>query len=111
MSKIASAVIAVTLVVVAANMTYSNFHEGVCEPVKTEEKVLQVLGRVSSVFDGFSASVGFLVKDGENLKIVRYDDDSAVYRDEQYQPRYMHLVKWPNGKTLIDPITVDTFRN
>jgi hypothetical protein len=113
MKNISNAVIALALVVIAANMTYSNLRAPVNaqikgERVKAEQKVVRVVGRVSSVFDGFGTEVGFLVKDGDKLEIARYDKGSLADQ-AGWKPQYINVVTYADGQTVLDPITVEPF--
>ena len=113
MKNISNAVIALALIVIACNMTYSNLRTPVnvlakVEQVKAEQKVVRVLGRVNSVFDGMGVEVGFLVKDGDKLAIVRYDQGSMAAQPG-YKPEYVNVVTYADGRTDLDPITVELF--
>lgn len=110
--KIVDVVMALALVVIAANMTYSNKHSQAPEQPKQqiEEKIFPVIGRVTWVFDGVGATAGFLVKDGESLKVVSYDQGSRA-ADPAYQPKYLSVITFTNGNTVCDPITVEEFHN
>lgn len=108
MNRISATIIALALVVIALNMTYLNFETIPESPKNVEEKVLPVIGRVSLVFDGLGTTVGFLVKDGENFKIATYDEGSMA-ANEAFQPKYMAMVKFTDGKIAYQPIVVDTF--
>ena len=113
MNKNSNIIITLALVVIAINMTYSNLRTPASIPVKTEQvkaeqKVVRVLGRVSSVFDGFGTEVGFLVKDGDKLTIARYDKGSMADLPG-YKPQFINVVTYANGQTVLDPITVDQF--
>ena len=113
MKNISSLFIALALIVIAINMTYSNLHTPnkvlvKSEQVKVEQRVVRVLGRVNSVFDGIGTEVGFLVKDGDKLSIAHYDKGSMADQPG-YKPQYVNIVKFANGKTILDPITVDPF--
>jgi hypothetical protein len=108
MNKTASFVIALASVVIALNMTYSNFHTADQKPPENmEERVLPVVGRAWTTFDGMGATVGFLVKDGENFKIVPYDSGSMA-DNPAFLPKYVTTVRYANGQTLVHAITVDT---
>lgn len=108
MNKSASFVIALASVVIALNMTYSNLHKTLQEPPEnTGEKVLSVVGRAWTTFDGFGATMGFLVRDGENFKIVPYDSGSMA-DNPAFLPKYVSTVRYANGQTVVYPITVDT---
>lgn len=107
-NRISNLVIAIALVAIAANMTYSNARKPATEPVKAEERVVQVIGRVSSVFDGIGVTTGFLAKDGDKLVIVRYDMGSMA-DNEAYQPKYLNVVKMADGQIVLDNITVEKF--
>lgn len=109
MNRFTSAVIALALVVIAANMTYSNIPKTVEKSsASLEEKILPVIGRASITFDGLGVTTGFLVKDGEDLKIARYDAGSMA-ANENYQPKYLTMIKCSNGQTVYNPLHVDKF--
>jgi len=109
MNKLTSAVIAVALIVIAVNMTYSNIPKTAEKaPADIEEKVLPVMGRVTFPFDGYGATVGFLVKDGDSYNILRYDEGSMADNDA-FQPKYVTYAKFSNGKVAWNPVTVQKF--
>jgi len=100
-------IIAVALVIIALNMTYSNFHKPAEKPsVELEQKVLPVIGRAWSTFDEFGIS-SFLVKDGDELKLVPYE--KAMVGNTELQPKFMTMVKFSNGKIAWSPLTVEPF--
>ena len=108
MKKI-QAVIAIALWVIALNMTYSNFNKGpvtsVPVVVDSEEKVLPVIGRVSVAFDGLGAEVGFLVQDGQNLKLLPFDQGSLA-SNPAYQPKYLKVTRFADGHVVMDSLQV-----
>lgn len=100
---------AIALAIIAVNMTISNMRQPaavVPEPSKPEEKVVQVVGRVTSVFDGLGAETGFLVKDGNELRVVPCDPGSLMSQ-KGFQPEYLTVMKWTNGQTSLNALTVD----
>lgn len=109
MKKI-QAVIAIALSVIALNMTFTNFIKGSGTPEASvrEEKVLPVIGRVTSTFDGFGVEIGFLVKDGQDLKVLRYDKGS-IADNPAYQPKYLNVTKRSDGSILMDSLQVESF--
>ncbi|PJE74064.1 MAG: hypothetical protein COV01_03120 [Candidatus Taylorbacteria bacterium CG10_big_fil_rev_8_21_14_0_10_41_48] len=111
MKNIISSVIALALSVIAINMTYSNIHStttSIKNEVKMEQKVVRVVGRVTSVFDGLGADVGFLVKDGDKMSIARYDKGSMADMSD-WRPEYVNMITFSDGRTVMDPITVQAF--
>jgi hypothetical protein len=78
------------------------------ESVAIEEKVLPVIGRVTLVFDGQGATMGLLVKDGDDLKILHYDQSSSAANTD-FQPKYVSYVKFTNGNVAWNPLTVEVF--
>ena len=105
-------IIAVALVVIALNMTWTNFSNEAKVPQKSEssvakEKVLQVVGRTTMTFDGIGATTGFLVKDGENLRIVHYDQGSH-FANPLFQPKYLIAMKFAEDKPEVyDSMSVE----
>ena len=109
--KISIGIVAAALVAIALNMTYSNLHQ---QPTQTsalvrEEKVLPVIGRVTTSFDGFGAHVGFLARDGNNLTLVHFDPGSMA-DNSAFEPKYIVVTTLNNGQTVLDPVTVEQFR-
>lgn len=107
MSKSYLAVIALALIIIAGNMTYTNINSPAATTTSAEsnEKVLPVVGRVWVTLDNL-ASAGFLLKDGNHLKIARYDAGSMAANDA-FQPKYMTEVRHSNGQVTYNPIMVD----
>lgn len=110
MQKITNVVIAVALVVIAANSVLTSLKkQPESAPPQTEERVVQVLGRVSSVFDGMGVEIGFLVKDGDDLKIVKTWDLEG--QAKEFKPQYLRVTKMGGGENgrdyIADYITVD----
>jgi hypothetical protein len=111
-----SNLITIALIVIALNMTYSTIfgqksvtqsQSTVTQTAQTEDRVLPVVGRASINFDGLGSSVGFVVRDGENFRIVRYDKGSMM-DNESFKPKYLTVSG--NGKNLVlDSVTVEAF--
>jgi hypothetical protein len=109
MNKLFGFVVSVALVVIAINMTYSNFPKTVEKQDQgIEEKVYPVIGRVTFTLDGFGTSVGFLIKEGDEYKIARYDQGTMA-ANEGYQPKFLTMVKFGNGKVVYNPLQVEKF--
>lgn len=102
-------VIAIALSVIALNMTYANFSKGPAKSVPVaadnEEKVLPVIGRVSIAFDGLGTEVGFLVQDGQNLKLIPFDQGSLA-SNPAYQPKYLKVTRFADGHVVMDSLQV-----
>lgn len=103
---------AIAMVVIALNMTYSNMRSADPKPapVTSEEKVLPVVGRVSVAFDGMGADIGFLVQDGPNLQVVRYDEGSMA-ANRAYQPKLLQVTKFSDGRVMMDSLQLEKFSN
>lgn len=85
---------ALAMSVIALNLSYSTLnHTAAPKPTTAVEKVLPVVGRA---FSGSDATTGFLVKDGNDYKIVRYDSGS-VFSNEAFRPTHISEVTLPNG--------------
>jgi len=109
MNKLFDFVVSIALVVIAINMTYSNFPKTAEKQDQgIEEKVSPVIGRATFTFDGLGASVGFLIKEGDEYKIARYDQGSSAANDG-YQPKFLTMVKLTNGKVVYNPLQVEKF--
>jgi hypothetical protein len=110
--KIIGTVIAIALVVIATNLTIMNKTAHAPAPqAKVEERVVEVIGRVDTVFDGLGVDTGFLVRDGNKLSIVHYDQGSLAAQ-KGYEPKYLVVVKFPGeDKPLINNITVEQFKS
>lgn len=110
--RLSLAVIAIALFAIAANMTYANFAGQKAAPptaqVEVREEIVQVIGRVTEVFDGIGADNGFLVTNGAELQFVHYDRGSMA-AGPGWKPEYLKMVKFGNGETAVVPITVDQF--
>lgn len=109
------------LVAIAINMTYSNFRtaagnssaiaiaeEQSRKPLEVEEKVLPVLGQAWVTFDGFGSKLGYMVKDGENLKIVRPNKVLAIETAE-WKPRFFSKVNFKGEETYM-PIVLEQYK-
>jgi hypothetical protein len=108
-NKITSIAISLALIVIAVNMTYSNVTAASPKsPANTEGKVLQVIGRAYVTFDGFGANTGFLVKDGDNFRVLHYDEGS-VAANEMFQPKYVSVFQTRNGQVSWAPVSVEGF--
>ena len=99
--------IALSLVVVAANMTVSNLNvigdDGQATPVP--EKVVEVIGKATLPFDGIGATVGYIVKDGTSYKIVRFDGGSMAAQTAS--PEFLTVYEADNGEIYTQPILVN----
>jgi hypothetical protein len=117
MYKILSFVATLALVVIAINLTYSNTvtigHQAVVSntaaPAKAEERVFPVLGRVTVTFDGYGSAVGFAVKDGDSMRVLRYDLGSMA-ANSGFQPQYAMSTVGADGKTYWSYVLVDKFK-
>jgi hypothetical protein len=106
MQKLANIVMAVSLAVIAVNMTVNNTSKPAPEPKKVTEEIVPVLGRAYTEFDGIGISdTGFLVKKGSEFKMLRYDEGS-IAANPQYKPKYMKVINWGDGKETYVPLTV-----
>jgi hypothetical protein len=106
MSRTCSIMMVAVLTVIAGNMTYSNLKQPAQEQVKQmDEKVLPVIGRLSMTFDGRGVDVGFLVRDGETLKIIRVDKGSMM-DNKAFKPKYLTVCTHNDGSTTLDSPTV-----
>lgn len=115
MKKNSNIIIALALIAIALNMTYTNFRMPVSVPsidqqAKAAQKVVRVIGRATSVFDGLGSEIGFLVMDGDKMTIARYDAGSMASQPG-YKPQYINVVTYADGRTELDPITVEPFSN
>jgi hypothetical protein len=105
----------IVLVVIAINLTYTNItnleasiNASAKQEAKVENKVVKVLGRVSSVFDGLGAENGFLVKNGDKMEIIHCDQGSMASQPG-WKPQYLNVVTFADGRTVMNPVTVETF--
>lgn len=76
---------------------------------EVHEEVVQVLGRMTEVYDGIGAEEGFLVTDGAQLRYVRYQQGS-MGSIRGYEPKFLKVLKYGDGRTGIAPVTVELFR-
>ena len=110
--KFINGIIALALIAIAINMTYMTYsttHKMVSRPSNIgEERIAQVIGRVTLPFDGLGVSLGFLVKDGDNLRIIRYDKGSMA-DISGFEPKFVRTTMLDNGQTVFDPIIIQPF--
>ena len=94
-------VIAFALVAIAANMTYQTFTSKQKDENRpfAEEKVVKVLGKYETQFDGLAAETGFLVQTNEGLTVVPFDKGSMA--GAMVAPEYIS-VYWP--KDMKEPM-------
>lgn len=101
-------VIAIALVVIAANLTYQTVTTSKAQAQKetirpfAQEQVVKVLGKYEVQFDGLGATTGFLVESKEGLYVVPFDKGSMA--GASASPEYLS-VYWPEGseKPMITP--------
>lgn len=109
MNKFIGSIIALALLIIAGNMTYTNIPKPAEQPkVELVEKVLPVLGRVHVTFDGMGSTVGFLAQDGDQFKILHYGPGSN-YDNADFKPKFVTYVEMSKGKVAWNPVTVEQF--
>lgn len=87
-NTISQGVIAAALVAIALNMSIANIAASKPEPKATFtpiHKIVPVVGKYSSR----SGSPGFVVQDGQELRVVRYDYGSMF--DRMAMPKYISI--------------------
>ena len=93
-------IIAFAMLVIAANMTYSNFVSKEQPPVVTSTThVVQVIEKVTKG----NGNPAFLVQNGFNLELVSYDTGSMFYR-LPIAPQYLAITTQSDGKQSFTPI-------
>lgn len=94
------------LAVIAVNLTIMNMSRTATEPppTKSKAKVVEVIGRVTPLFTGLD-STGFLVRDGNELRVVRYDKGSMASQ-EAYKPSYLQVVEFTDGRLEMAPAPI-----
>lgn len=103
---IALAVIAISLLNIGT--TYRDRQQS---PVaaNANSRVVEVLGRASMPFNNLGTESGFLVKDGERLLLIGYDQGSMASRPE-YRPSYLKITDDQSGQTF-HPVQIEqTYR-
>lgn len=101
-------VIAIALVVIAANLTYGTFikskEQNQKETIRpfAKEEVVKVLGKYEVQFDGFGATTGFLVEAKHGLDVIPFDKGSMA--GASASPEYLS-VYWPEEyeKPMVTP--------
>ncbi len=101
-------VIALALVVIAANLTISTFRSsksGITQqPLVVKYSVVKVIEKAATDYDGMGAgSYGFVVKDGEQLGFVEYDKGSMF--DKMEMPKTLLIADFGENKKVITPLT------
>lgn len=108
MTQTLRSITAVAMLVIAANMTYSNFKpQEISTPSTTsvvaQEEVLEVIGRVLIPVDGPVATKGFLVRTSDGgTRVIHYDTGSH-FDNEDWQPAYLLERKYGNDRPIYTP--------
>ena len=87
-------VIAVTLMNI--NIAYRDRQQSPVA-VNANSRVVEVVGRASMPFNSLGTEVGFLVKDGDRLLLIGYDQGSMASRPE-FKPAYLHITDNEQGQ-------------
>ena len=112
MKKILS-IIAVAVVVIAVNLTYTNFSQEksvspteLAKKVFAQEQVVKVVGKSFIQFDGLESEIGFLVETvNSGLQVIPIDEGSMA--SVMDSPPYLK-VYWPEDmdRPMVQPIAV-----
>jgi len=101
-------VLALVVLVVGTIATVAippSMKEGKSSSITQEEKVLEVVNKCCTDYDALGAgSIGFTVKDGNELKFVSCDSGSML--DRMPMPKYLKAVKFGDGKVCYIPLNV-----
>jgi hypothetical protein len=79
------------------------------ETPKADKVLLPVISRINinvSSSKGTETKMGFIVEDGEDLRVLCYEKGS-VADDPAFQPTNISVTKSPDGKITWNPIRVD----
>ncbi|MFZ4500525.1 MAG: hypothetical protein ACOYMZ_03485 [Minisyncoccia bacterium] len=103
-------IIAVALLIIAGNLTYTNVTNNQLKTTDTSarEEVVEVVGRYTTVFDGLGKEIGFLVKSSKGMEIIHYDEGSMA-ANKGWEPKYLQ-VSWANNtdkRPIVSPGTVE----
>lgn len=100
----------IALVVIAANLTYSNLR---LDPAPTtNSRIVEVVGRAHSNVHRYGGRHGFLVKDGDRFAVAYYDHlthSSNPAMNWDYKPKFLRLVKLEDGREVIGNLSVEPF--
>lgn len=85
-------IIAVALVIIAGNLTYTTITNNHSESVEisAREEVVEVVGRYNVVFDGLGKEIGFLVKSSKGMEVIPYDEGSMA-ANKGWEPKYLQV--------------------
>lgn len=97
------------MVVIAWNVVLIAVHLAVIEKtlveanqIKPSEEVVSIVGKCDIAFDGNGATVGFIVKNGEKMELVRFDVASPFAKTDA--PKYLLRTKYADGKIDYSPL-------
>jgi hypothetical protein len=112
MKKVLS-IIALALIIIAGNLTYTNFSQEksvspneIAKKVFAQEQVVKVVGKSFLQFDGLESEMGFLVETANNgFHTIPIDEGSMA--SVMDSPPYLK-VYWPKDmdRPMVDPIAI-----
>lgn len=108
--KAIASIIALALIAIAINLTImtvqqgqsSNEHQLRGKVNGVDSELVEVVSRVTMPYDGIGATYGYLVRRGNELDVVYYDQGSHLANMDA--PKYLEVVRYADGKTGIQPV-------
>lgn len=102
--KISLSIIALAIVVIATNLTYETLNSKQKDESHpfAKEKVVKVVGKYETQFDGLGVQTGFLVQTNDGLDVVPFDKGSMA--GSMAAPEYIS-VYWPkdSDRPIVTP--------